>query len=49
MCESMVDIQSATVENMEEKKQKKRRKKKKAQDENIMACPFLQDSHNYYV
>jgi len=37
MCQSMVDIHSATAEIRQGKKIKDR---KKPQDENIMACPF---------
>jgi len=48
MCDG-VGIQSATVENRRGKEAEKRRKKKKAQDENIMACPILQGSHDDYV
>jgi len=44
MCESMVDIKSATTEIREEK-----RTKKKPQDENIMACPIPLGGHNKVV
>jgi len=41
MCESMVDIQSATAEI----RQKKIKRKKKPQDENIMSASATQGGH----
>jgi len=43
MCGSMVDVQSATAENMRGKK--KNRRQKKPQDKNIMSASAMQGGH----
>jgi len=48
MCGSMVDIQSATAENMREKRKKEERRIK-PQLQNIMSASATQGSHNNHI
>jgi len=49
MCQSMVDIQSATAEIRRGKKRKKDRRRKKPQGKNIMYTSAMQGGHNQFL